>query len=306
MKTKLFFLMVVLMIPVYVSADTINITCPNDVIVDKEFSCDVTASTTSGVTDIDFDIQLSNLSFVTFVKENGWNGEGSSTNISLYGSNTFTGSFKIGVLKLKSGSSGNGNIVLGNVLFYNNRDSANVTNASKSINIKSNTPSSSPSSQKPSSSSLKPSSSSQKPASSSNKPSSSSSSIKDNNIDDDKIDYTKGSFLSGLKIEGYEINFRPDIFAYDLKIGNESKLNITPSVSSKDVTYEIHGNENLKDGSIIYIEVRYKNDSTQTYDINISKEERKNFAPIFIAIIVVLILFNAIRLLANRGKKNEQ
>ena len=100
-----------------------------------------------------------------------------------------------------------------------------------------------------------------------------------------------------ISIDGYNLNFSPDIKNYTLKIGSESELKIHTNLSEDKVT--INGNQKLKNGSIITITI---NDSEKvTYVINIKKQE--NYTIYFIAIISVLLLLNLIRLLFKKKKK---
>lgn len=99
-----------------------------------------------------------------------------------------------------------------------------------------------------------------------------------------------------ITIEGYNLNFDPEIKNYTLKIGSEDKLKIDTNISEKKVT--INGNKNLKDGSIITITVANK--EKITYVINIKK--KGNYTIYFIAIISFLLFINLIRL-AIKGKK---
>lgn len=301
-------LFILLILPVYVYADSVNISCPSEVEKNTEFSCDITGTTNTEVTDTDMKLKLTNLSFVTFVKASNWNGEGDEETIGLYGSGTFKGTFKIGTLKVKSGTSV-GTISLSNIMFYSDNGNNSVNTVSKSVNIKAET-----SSNSNTDSGSKPSSSNSNTGSSS-KPSSKSSSSSNNSKDDDiakekekynfedETEYSNKAFLSNIKIDNYSIDFRKDIFNYNLEIGNETKLNIIPVVDNNNITYEIHGNENLKNGSQIYIETNYLDQDMQTYYINIIKKENKfNFVPIFITIIVLLLVVNIARLIISRRK----
>ena len=56
---------------------------------------------------------------------------------------------------------------------------------------------------------------------------------------------------------------------------NIKTLGIKVTLSNKDASYEIIGNDNLEDGSIIKIEVKAKNDDINTYNIKITKEKEE-------------------------------
>ncbi len=306
MKLRLLFLLILFIIPIYVSADTINISCPNEVASGSEFSCEITGTTSNGVTDVEFDYFLtSNLSFVTFVKSSGWNGDSDGGKVALYGGDTFKNTFKIGTLKVKNNGGTIGVITLNNIFFYKDENINSINSVSKSLSIKS-TSNNNGNENKTNNTNKGNSTSNNNTTSGKNNDSNETTKKDDDKKEEIVVD--DGIYLSDLKIDGYDIDFRKDIFNYDLTIGDESSLNITPSVDNNNLTFEIYNNENLVNGSKIYIEVRNKNDEIQTYYINITKEEKKkfNFTPVFITIIVVLVMFNVVRLLLGRRKNNEE
>jgi len=58
-----------------------------------------------------------------------------------------------------------------------------------------------------------------------------------------------------LKIKGYDINFSKDKQVYSLKIEKEKTLNIEVILEDPTSSYKITGNNDLKDGSIIKINI---------------------------------------------------
>ena len=102
-----------------------------------------------------------------------------------------------------------------------------------------------------------------------------------------------------ITIEGYNLNFDPNIKNYTLKIGNESELTINTNTNNEKVN--INGNKNLKNGSIITITIT--DEEKVTYVIEIKKKE--NYTIYFIAIISVLLLLNLIRIIVNNKKKSK-
>ena len=100
-----------------------------------------------------------------------------------------------------------------------------------------------------------------------------------------------------ITIEGYNLNFNPEVKNYTLEIGNIEKLTINTNVSEDKV--KINGNQNLKNGSIITINVT--DEEKVTYVINIKKKE--NYTIYFIAIISVLLLLNLVRIVVKNKKK---
>lgn len=80
------------------------------------------------------------------------------------------------------------------------------------------------------------------------------------------------NYLSSITIEGYTINFDKDILQYDLTIKDEEVLIIDAYPSNQNSSVTITGNESLKDGSIITINVISESGDSRTYQINIHKE----------------------------------
>lgn len=97
-----------------------------------------------------------------------------------------------------------------------------------------------------------------------------------------------------ITIEGYDLDFKPEIKDYSITINNEKKLTINTNVDEEKVT--INGNQNLKDGSIITITIN--DGETVTYIINI--KEKQNYTIYFIAILSVLLLINLLRILKKK------
>ena len=77
--------------------------------------------------------------------------------------------------------------------------------------------------------------------------------------------------LKNLRIKGYSISFDPDVYQYDLEIQDEDRLEILVELSDSNASYQIKGNNNLKDGSIITIEVKAEDGSKKNYQIHILK-----------------------------------
>ena len=98
-----------------------------------------------------------------------------------------------------------------------------------------------------------------------------------------------------ITIDGYNLNFDPNVKNYQLKIGSESELKINVNKEK----YIINGNQKLKNGSIITITVNEK--EKVTYVINIKKTA--NYTIYFIAIISLLLLLNLIRIFIKSKKK---
>ena len=101
-----------------------------------------------------------------------------------------------------------------------------------------------------------------------------------------------------ISIDGYDLNFDPNVKEYTLKIGDESSLNI--NVNRDNKSYVVAGNRDLQNGSIITVTVK-EDGETLKYIINIKKQV--SYVIYFIAIITGLLLINLIRILVSSKKK---
>lgn len=343
MKLRILILfLMMLFFPFAVKADSISLRCPSEYEADVEFSCDIYGESVSETTSIETDINLVNFTYKTFIPsdENDLQGEATyiettkSYKVLLYSGKILKGSFKIGTLRI-AGNNTSGKVILSGIVFDNddNKD-AHIDNVNKLLYLKVNNvvpETKKEETKKPEVKNNASSSGSGNNASSSGSRNNTSSSGSGNNtssgksantqtedatdkdddttVDEYDIDFTKGAYLKNLKINGYSIDFRSDIFQYKIKIGNEKKLEITPIGASEDITYKILGNENLEDGSVITIEVVYKEKNIQNYYINILKDKKSNknvLKYILIGIIGALILINIVRFLIVRGGNNEE
>lgn len=80
--------------------------------------------------------------------------------------------------------------------------------------------------------------------------------------------------LKSLTIEDYDIDFSPDKYEYDLKIGNVNYLKIKAVPKLSEAEAKITGNLDLENGSIIKIKVTYDKELYNVYKINIIKDEK--------------------------------
>lgn len=110
--------------------------------------------------------------------------------------------------------------------------------------------------------------------------------------------------LSSLVIGGYNIGFSSDKFVYTLEIDNNiNSLNIDYETDD-ELIVDIIGNENLKNGSQIKINVTdEESDATSTYIINIEKPFNSIYIYIAIGGIVLVILIILLIIVVNKGKK---
>lgn len=104
------------------------------------------------------------------------------------------------------------------------------------------------------------------------------------------------TILKELTIDGFNLNFNPEIFNYNLKVSHKTnELNVNVKTSDEDVSYIINGNKEIKDGSKIIITVFDNESNTSEYTILIEKptliEEYKNYLIALGVIIFCLIVY---------------
>lgn len=287
-----------LIMPLFVSAMEINISCPNEIKVNDTFTCMVSGASDELITAIKADLQYGDkLVFQSFTP-NEWNGDCIDNKIGLYTADDKINTFGIGTLKFKNNGVGNNSITLNNIVFYDQNDlGIELEPISKIITIKEED--NSPAEEKPSSSS-----SSQKKPSSSSSPRPSSSSKEDN-----KNEGTGSASLIDIEISNYQIDFDKSVYEYELYIGNESTLDIDLLLENNASSYSISGNENLVEGSVIEIEVTSVDNKVNNYKINIHKDNKniesnsgENVRIIFIVVIIVLVLINVLRIVLKKKK----
>lgn len=78
--------------------------------------------------------------------------------------------------------------------------------------------------------------------------------------------------IKELNVKNYEINFESGKFLYELKIDDEKKLDIEVILNDEKARYQILGNDNLVNGSVISIQVVAEDGSEQAYKIEIEKD----------------------------------
>lgn len=108
---------------------------------------------------------------------------------------------------------------------------------------------------------------------------------------------SSNNYIKSLLIEGYKIKFSKRIKNYTLEINSrDDYLNITPILESDTARYTITGNSNLKDGSIIRIEVTAENEEKTVYKITIKEKKTNYFKSVLLIILGVLGLYILYRL----------
>ena len=277
MKKRIMFSVILLLMPLFVNAQAVNISCPKEISLNETFVCTITGTSDKLITSISADLQYGDkLIFQSFTSD--WNGACIDNKIGLYTALDKIGTFNIGVVKFKNNGIGNNSVTLNNIKFYDEEDKGiSLEPVTKIINIKSLPASSSSGSSKPSSSS---------------------------NIPKEE-DITGSSNLLDIEITNYNIDFDKSIYEYDLKIQDEDSLEVLPLLEDNTSEYTITGNSGLKDGSVIKINVISVDKKTSVYKINIHKDNKQDHTikMIFIAIIGELLLINVLRIILKKRKK---
>ena len=120
-------------------------------------------------------------------------------------------------------------------------------------------------------------------------------------------DESSNTDIDNIKVKGYNLNFDKNSKTFYLSINkNTTKLNIEVTLDDEKSNYEIKGNENLKDGSIVKIIVTAEDGSTDTYRIIIQKDSKSNVPLIIILISSIIIIGIVVFVLIKRKNKNKK
>lgn len=111
--------------------------------------------------------------------------------------------------------------------------------------------------------------------------------------------------IKNIKIRGYHLNFDKNSKTFYLNIKKEdTELDITVNTKDKKANYDIEGNENLEDGSVVKIIVTAQNGDTDTYRIIIQKESTNIIPYIIGALILIIIIVIIVVVMKNKKKKD--
>ena len=105
---------------------------------------------------------------------------------------------------------------------------------------------------------------------------------------------SKDNYLKSLSIDGYDIDFKKDVFNYELSIKNESSLKINAVKEMVNSSVSIIGNKELVNGSKVIIRVTDVDGNIRDYTINITKSVLFDLSYkmiiLFAEFIIILIL----------------
>lgn len=94
--------------------------------------------------------------------------------------------------------------------------------------------------------------------------------------------------IANIVITGYNINFNPMTTSYNLKLDNKTKsLSISVVMQEEGATYQINGNNDLKNGDIITINTTSMDGTQNTYKIIIEKSNVQMFILIGAGVLLV-------------------
>ncbi len=108
---------------------------------------------------------------------------------------------------------------------------------------------------------------------------------------------SSNNYIKNLLIDDYKIDFSKRIKNYVLEINpKDDVLRITPILESDNARYEITGNKNLKNGSIIRIIVTAENEEKAVYKITIKEKKTNHSKTIILIILTILGLYAVYKL----------
>lgn len=109
--------------------------------------------------------------------------------------------------------------------------------------------------------------------------------------------------IANIIITGYNINFNPMTTSYNLKLDNKTKsLNISVVMQEEGATYQINGNNDLKNGDIITINTTSMDGTQNTYKIIIEKSNAQMFILIGAGVLLVASISAIIVVMVKKRK----
>lgn len=118
--------------------------------------------------------------------------------------------------------------------------------------------------------------------------------------------------IKNLVIKNYELDFKSDIYEYDLELDGEDKLDIEVILNDDKASYNIMGNKDLDSGSVIEIEVKAEDGSINVYKINIVKIGSSNSNSIFdylgivplVSFVLLVVIILAVKVIKTKSLKS--
>lgn len=101
--------------------------------------------------------------------------------------------------------------------------------------------------------------------------------------------------IKNIVISGYNLNFDYNKLTYSLLVKKENSLKISVEMYDPNATYQISGNNDLKDGSVIEISTKsYDGTASKVYTIDITKPKYTIYYVIAISLLVMTIALPAL------------
>lgn len=124
-------------------------------------------------------------------------------------------------------------------------------------------------------------------------------------IRDKKIEVTNSNKASNIIITGYNINFDKNKNEYVINT-NANKLHIEVILEDEDAKYDITGNKNLTEGSIVSIIITDQEGNNNIYKLNIENKtevKNNNHTTIYIVLLIISVLINIFTIIIINKKK---
>ena len=115
--------------------------------------------------------------------------------------------------------------------------------------------------------------------------------------------------IKDLTIEGYELEFDSEVYYYTLNAKDDIHLNLKVTLEDEKASFNVEGNRNLANGSIIKIIVTAEDGTVARYFITIEKKAAVNMLLIISLIIIIVAMVGIIVLVymkANDKKKKQE
>ena len=110
------------------------------------------------------------------------------------------------------------------------------------------------------------------------------------------LNKSSNNYIKSLAIDGYDLKFSKRVRNYTLEVKKNTKsLEIKPVLDDEKATYQITGNSNLKDGSVVKIIVTAENQVKTTYQINIKYKNVNYFKYICIILIGAFAIYEILK-----------
>jgi len=108
-------------------------------------------------------------------------------------------------------------------------------------------------------------------------------------LDESKV-LSDNNKVKKIEILNYSIDFKEDVKSYNLEIKNDNELIFDVELDDSEAKYEIIGNNNLKDGSIIKVIITSESGLKNEYTFNIIVHSEKELSMSIIVVVGVLLL----------------